>query len=155
MKTLIVYYTRTGNTRRCAELLAKETGADVEEIVDNTRRDGIFGYMKSGFQAAMRITVKIEQTKKEPKDYDMVILCTPVWANNITPAIRTYLKGNNLENKKVALLITHGGSGEKKTEREFKKLTEKSEFAGMHAIKMREMKNAEGEIKEFSKALKP
>jgi len=38
LKSLVVYYSRTGNTRFVAEKIAKEIGADFEEIVDKKKR---------------------------------------------------------------------------------------------------------------------
>ena len=38
LKSLIVYYTRTGNARFVAETIAAEIGADVEEVVDLKKR---------------------------------------------------------------------------------------------------------------------
>ena len=37
-RVLIVYYSRSGNTRRVAQQLAFDLGADLEEIVDPTNR---------------------------------------------------------------------------------------------------------------------
>ena len=42
--------------------------------------------------------------------YDLVIIgTTPIWAWNPTPAVRTYIKQNNLSGKKVALFYTSDG----------------------------------------------
>lgn len=38
MKTLIIYYTRTGNSKFAAETIAAELGADTEEIIDLKNR---------------------------------------------------------------------------------------------------------------------
>ncbi len=153
MKTLVVYYSRTGTTKKAAEIAAKELDADIEEIVDEIKREGIWGYIKSGSQAIRKKLTKIEQLKKDAKNYELIIIGSPVWANNMPPAIRTYLKNNNLENKKAAILITYGGSGEKDTMEEIKKLI-KAEVIGELAIKQMDMKEAGNRIKEWAKQLK-
>jgi hypothetical protein len=48
MKTLVVYYSRTGNAKFVAETAAKELGADVEEIVDRKSRAGPLGWVSAG-----------------------------------------------------------------------------------------------------------
>ncbi len=88
MKTLVVYYSRTGTTKKAAEIAAKELNADMEEIVDEIKRKGILGYIKSGSHALRKKLTKIEKLEKDAKDYDLIIIGSPVWANNMPPAIR-------------------------------------------------------------------
>jgi len=47
MKTLVVYYSRTGKTKFVAEKIAVELKADVEEVVDLKSRSGRFGFLKA------------------------------------------------------------------------------------------------------------
>ena len=109
MKSLVVYYTRTGNARFAAETIAAEIGADVEEIVDMKNRSGKLAYLTGGSDARRGKETEIAPTKKSPADYDLLIVGTPVWASRPSPAVTTYLKKNNLAGKKVALFFTQGG----------------------------------------------
>ena len=155
MKTLIVFYSRTGTTKSAAEILAKEMNADVDEITDKINRKGVVGYLKSGRDALRRKLTEIDPTKKDPQQYDMIVLGTPMWAGNMCSPIRTYLTKNKIENKKIGILITHGGSSVEKIVKEIGELTQKSELTGHLAIKTREIKDAENKIKEWAKSLKP
>ena len=47
MKVLVVYYSRTGNTRFVAETIAQSLEADIEEIKDRKNRMGIFGFLRA------------------------------------------------------------------------------------------------------------
>lgn len=78
MKSLVVYYTRTGNARFAAEIIAAEIGADVEEIIDMKKRSGAMGYLTGGSDARRGKETEIAQTKKTPADYDLIIVGTPV-----------------------------------------------------------------------------
>jgi flavodoxin len=109
LKSLVVYYTRTGNARFVAETVAAEIGADVEEVVDLKKRSGPLGYLSGGSDARRGKETDIAPTKKSPADYDLIIIGTPVWAARPTPAITTYLKKNDLSEKKVAVFFTQGG----------------------------------------------
>ena len=109
MKSLIVYYSRTGNTRFVAETVAAEIGADVEEVVDLKKRSGPIGYLSGGSEARRGKETQIAPTKKSPAQYDLIIVGTPVWASRPSPAILTYLKKNDLSGKKVAVFFTQGG----------------------------------------------
>ena len=92
MKSLVVYYTRTGNARFVAETIAAEIGADVEEVIDLKKRTGALGYLSGGSDARRGKETEISPTKKSPAEYDLIIVGTPVWAGRPTPAILTYLK---------------------------------------------------------------
>lgn len=146
MKKLIVFYSRTGVTKKAAEILAKEIDAEIKEIKDKDKREGATGYLRSGYQAMNRKLAEIEQDEKNPNDYELVIIGTPVWADKIPPAIRTYLTRNKLE-KKIGILITMGGSGDKEVIEEIKKLTPKAELIGWMSTTKKEM---EVKVKEFS-----
>jgi len=89
MKTLIAYYSRTDNTKKLAEKIAKELKADIDEIQDEKDRSGWIGAFIGGFDSLFKIKTPIEN-KKDPEKYDLIILGTPVWAGKMTPAIRTY-----------------------------------------------------------------
>ena len=109
MKSLVVYYTRTGNARFVAETIAAEIGADVEEVIDLKKRTGALGYLSGGSDARRGKETEISPTKKSPAEYDLVIVGTPVWAGRPAPAILTYLKKHDFADKKVAVFFTQGG----------------------------------------------
>jgi flavodoxin len=106
MKSLVVYYTRTGKTRFVAETIAAELGADLEEIVDLKKREGKLGWIISGKDASQKKLTEIATVKQSPADYDLVVVGTPIWAWAPTPAIRTYINQNDLSGKRVALFYT-------------------------------------------------
>jgi flavodoxin len=109
MKSLIVYYSRSGNAKYVAETIAAEIGADVEEIVDQKKRSGIAGWLSGGKDAKQGKETEIAPTTKSPAEYDLIVVGTPIWASSITPAIRTYIKKNDFSGKKVAAFFVQGG----------------------------------------------
>ncbi len=106
MKTLVVYYSRTGNTKFIAETVAAELGADIEAVVDLKNRLGRLNYLPAGRDALSGKATEIAQTKKAPTDYELIVIGQPVWAGNPTPAIRTYIRKNDFSGKKVALIFS-------------------------------------------------
>ena len=117
MKSLVVYYSRSGNARFVAQTIAAELGSDVEEVVDLKNRGGVLGFLSGGFDATRGKETKIGETKKSPADYDLVVVGTPVWGSRPTPAIRTYLRRNNFSGLKVALFFAQGGKKPKAVDR--------------------------------------
>ena len=114
MATLIIYYSRTGNTKHIAEMLAKELNADTEALVDKADRKGIIGYFKAGFQASKGRQTDIENLQKDLNNYDTLVIGQPVWAWTMVPAIRALLTRHTIDKHKVALFCTMGGSGHEK-----------------------------------------
>ena len=107
MKSLVVYYSRTGTTKFVAETIAAELGSDIEEIVDLKNREGRLNYMGAAGDASRGKETKIGSIKRVPSDYDLIVIGSPIWAWSPTPAIRTYVKNNNLSGKNVALFFTY------------------------------------------------
>ena len=92
MSILVVSYSRTGNNALLARHLAKRLEADHEELVEGRSRRGNWGVIRSVFQAALGIPSKIAPLDRNPKEYDTVVCCSPVWSGRITPALRRFLK---------------------------------------------------------------
>ena len=154
MKTLIVYYTRTGNSKFAAETIAAEVGADVEEVVDLKNRKGRLAFLSAGRDAMQGKLTEIAETKRNPLDYDLIVIAQPVWAGSPTPAIRTYLKKNDLSGKKVALFFTD--SSDKAVEKT-KAIIPNSTFVGELALPAEEFENreeAQKKIGEWCSTLK-
>jgi len=59
MRTLIVFYSRTGYTRKLAEKLSNLLAADKEEVIDQKSRKGIFGYLGAGREGVLKKSTEI------------------------------------------------------------------------------------------------
>lgn len=114
-KILVVYYSRTGNTKRIGDEVARALGADVEQIVDKKKRDGVIGFMKAGKDAMFGKLTELEPLQNDPADYDLAIVGTPVWAFGPSAPVRTYLEQQKEKFGRVAFFLTTGGSGIEKT----------------------------------------
>lgn len=154
MKTLVVYYTRTGNSKFVAETVASELGADIEEVVDLKNRQGKLAYMSCGRDAMGGKMTEIAQTMKNPADYDLIVIVQPVWAWSPTPAIRTYLSKNDLVYKKVALFF--GGESLKQAVDKTKALLPNSTFVDYLAVEepLKNKEDATKKITDWSRKLK-
>jgi flavodoxin len=112
-KTLVAYYSRTGNTAviarqirraRDAVLFEIKTAApypeDYEETVAQARRETESGYLPplGHFVANIR-------------QYDTIYLGFPIWGMTAPPVIRAFLQAHDLSSKTLMPFITHGGYG--------------------------------------------
>jgi flavodoxin len=106
---LLVYYSRTGNTRTLAELVAAQMPCDVEELIDTQSRSGVWGYLRSGLDAILHTRTRLKPVLHNPMDYDLVIVGTPKWVNVSTP-VRSYLAAHPGQFKQVAFFLTQDGT---------------------------------------------
>jgi flavodoxin len=148
VKTLVIYYTRTGNSKFAAEIIAAELGADIEEVIDLKNRQGRLAFLPAGRDAMRGKETEIAKTKRTPTDYDLIVITQPVWAGSPTPAIRTYLSKNDLSGKKVALFFSDSNLGQaiEKT----KALMPNSTFVAELAMPAKALENKEETKKKIA-----
>ena len=116
MRTLIVYYSLEGNTAYAAEKIASELNAS------SLRIEPVKAYPNSGFRkffwggksAVMAETPDLQPYDFDASAYDRIIFGFPVWAGNVTPPIRTFVRDNPLEGKHIAAFACQSGSGAEK-----------------------------------------
>ena len=150
MKILIAFYSRTGTTKKVAEVLSIKLNADIEEIKDTVDRTGAKGYLLSGRDATLRRMTTLAPTQKNPTDYDLVIIGTPIWSWNLSVPVRTYVEDHKGDFKNVALFCGMGGSGDKRAGEELEKIVGKKLLANV-GITTRDIvaNNFESKIDQF------
>ena len=124
-KTLVVYFSRTGeqytvgvidkgNTSIVAEMIAEKTGADLFEVVP---ADDHYPMTYS----ALTDVAKREQSEKarpaykgslpDLSGYDTVFIGAPVWWGDWPMILYTVFENNDFSGKKLVPFSTHEGSG--------------------------------------------
>jgi len=156
MKVLIVFYSRTGNTKKVAEEIANIVKTDSEEILDTKNRKGVFGFLISGRDAFLKRYTDIKKIKKDPLMYDLVIIGTPIWAVNISPPIRTYIHKYKNAFKNIAFFCTSGSGYHKYAAKVFidmENLSNKKPIALLNISKREVNKKHFDKIKVFTKEI--
>lgn len=108
---LVVFYSLTGTTRNIAEIIAAEYGCELEAICDARPRMGWRGNLRAIFEAVTRRPAAILPPQRDPADYGLVVLGTPVWAGGMSSPMRSYLADNKDRFRQVAAFCTMRGSG--------------------------------------------
>lgn len=126
-KTLVAYFSATGNTRAAAEKLAKEFNADLFEIapaVPYTSADLDWRDKTS------RSTTEMQDKASRPAmkgtcdniaDYDTVWIGFPVWWYTAPTIINTFIEAHDLSGKVLNVFATSGGSDVKGSYNDLKK----------------------------------
>jgi flavodoxin len=126
VKTLVVYYSRTGNTRLIGNEIAAALGADVEELKDKKNRKGPIGFLMAGREAMKGLPTELEALDHDPAAYDLVLVGSPVWAGSLCPPVRTFLTQQHADLKQVAWFSTCGSEDGSSASKAFSQMTEVS-----------------------------
>ena len=155
MKILVVFYSRSGKTKKVANTISKILKCDKEEIFDTKNRKGIPGFLSAGTDANLRRLTAIKEIKNNPSLYDLVIIGTPIWSSNISTPIRTYLSLHKDDFKKVAFFCTRLGSDTEKVFVDMRNLSQKTPIALLELTSREVVRDQYMEkVKEFIKNLK-
>lgn len=156
MKTLIIYYSKTWNTKRVALDLARELECDIEEIIDKKKRTWFWWYLLGWRDAMKKVLTEIETTKNNPSEYDLVIIWMPVWGWNLTPATRTYLIENETKIKNYAFFVTSWNTPAEKLTPYFQETTKKDPIAltGFNTTELKNTEIYEKKLKDFIEKIK-
>jgi flavodoxin len=111
MRILVIYYSKSGQTKSVAERIVRATDADVEEIVEAGKRGG---NVRSALDAIFKRKPALKPFGRSLDDYDLVVIGTPIWRMNAVPAIQAFLATQEWNSRQVALFCTMGGMGDKR-----------------------------------------
>ena len=123
MKKLLIYYSLTGNGDLLSEHLSKQ-GYEVRKVIEKKKmpKSVFWMIMIGGFRAGFNFKGKLVDYNNDVKEYDEVVIGSPIWNGKTTPAINSVLKQTDLTGKKLTFVF-YSGSGEgKKAEKKIKKL---------------------------------
>lgn len=107
MNYKVVYFTRTGTSKRVAEKIATKLSCKAIQITDNMNWGGIAGFIKGGYYASRNRSVDIT-IHGNVDGIEELIVVTPLWAGGAAPAIKAFLKTYSLD--KIHLVVTSNGS---------------------------------------------
>ena len=113
MRTIVVYYSLEGNTDWAAKRIASDLDAALLRLdtVKTYPDKGFKKFFWGGKSAVMAETPALTPYIFDSAAWDRVILGFPVWASNITPPIRTFVRDNDLKGKHLSAFACEGGSG--------------------------------------------
>lgn len=110
MSCIVLYFTRTGNSKRIAQKIAEKAGCELSRITDEKNWKGPFGFLSGGFYAASsRQTNPVLSPEVDFSEYDRIAIVGPVWAGNAAPAVYSLLMREKSSLNKICLVLSSGG----------------------------------------------
>lgn len=127
---LVVYLSRSGNTRVIAGALARRFGADVFELRPREPWPEDYDEMVA-WASRLRESeadVPLAESFDELDRYRTVFLGFPVWSTDLAAVTRSFLRSHDLSGKTVVPFITYGSSGEGSSMRTVRALVPEARF---------------------------
>lgn len=109
-KVLVVYYSLQGFTEEIAKTIKEITNGDLHKIELEKPYSLASSYTLGLLHAQTNHAPKLKNTPLNFEDYDLIFVGAPIWWFTLTPPIRSFLKENNLNNKKIVPFCTHKGN---------------------------------------------
>lgn len=118
-KTLVVYYSATGNTKTAAEIIAKAAGADTFELIptevysneDLNWTNSDSRVSREHEDESLRDVPLTETTVENWEEYDTVFIGYPIWWGIAAWPVDNFIKANDFTGKTVIPFCTSASSG--------------------------------------------
>ena len=112
-KSLVVYFSWSGNTENVAEEIQKQTGADIFEIVPQEAYSDDYDTVVDQAQQEQEENARpvISGSIAEIADYDIIYVGYPNWWGDMPMILYTFFDSYDLAGKTIAAFCTSGGSG--------------------------------------------
>ena len=153
-KILVLYYSQTSNTKAVAEEIARQLGADIEEIVPIKPYDGDFqATIERGKQEMEQGSLpEIQPITSDINNYDVVFIGYPVWFGTYAPPIAAFLDKTDLSGKKIVPFCTFGSGGLESSANDLKNVQPHAEILSGYGVRAARLEAAPAEIDQFLKA---
>lgn len=103
-RTLIVYFSFTGNTQTVARLLQQHTGATLMAL-ERPAEDLL------GLGEETDFPEPLEPDQIQLSDFDLIFLGFPIWTEQLPVAVEGWLTEHPMPGKTIAPFCTHSGAG--------------------------------------------
>ena len=108
-KTAILYYSRSGHSKRLATRLASDLQGTLMEVNAPAYATPVIWYLRAGFDSLRQKWSPAPQSFSDLQAFDLVILCGPVWTSYPAAPLRAILSDKAQLPPDVALFVTSGG----------------------------------------------
>ena len=123
-KSVVVYFSQTGATKKLAEIFTKAKNAEAVELKLVKPYPSTYDSTVAavGAERESKLWPALENAKVDIAKYDTVYLGYPIMFGSFAPPIYTFLDSNDLSGKVVVPFCTYGSGGRKASAAELKTL---------------------------------
>jgi len=129
MRTLVTYFSRTGQTSRVAKEIAKRCGAHLDPIHPQVQEIVWLGGWHYNWQALVHAAPPIQRPARNPAHYDLVVIGVPISRVGLAPPVRSYVRAYAARIQQIAFFCAEGEGIEERGFAELSKLCGKQPVA--------------------------
>jgi len=123
-KSLIAFFSYSGNTEIIANIIKENVGGELFQIKTvksyPTNYNGVVDKARQEQNANYRPELSIKVTSMD--SYDIIYIGYPNWCSTIPMAVFTFFESYDLSGKTIIPFCTHGGGGMGRSTTDIKKL---------------------------------
>ena len=105
MKSLVVYYSLTGNNDALAQKISERLGCDVVRIHTAKNRTKLSAFLDVIFKR----NPKLQEYSIRFSDYDQLIFIAPVWAGKVATPMLTFFENEKRNIRRYSFITLCGG----------------------------------------------
>ena len=145
MKKLFIYYSLTNNGDAVAKVL-KEKGYEIRKVVTKHKypKNKFLMIMEGGYKATFNKKDKLLDFDNNIKNYDKVVIGSPIWSDRLSAPINRVLDLVDLNDKEVEFIL-YSASGKAEHAKELIK-----KKYGINAFIIKEPKSNKKELDKFN-----
>lgn len=123
-ESLVVYFSRSGNTENVAKSIQSQTNSDIFEMVPVTPYSDDYDTVADVAQEEQSSNARpaISETIENIQQYDVIYVGFPIWWGDMPMILYTFFDTYDLSEKTIAPFCTSGGSGLSDTVNEIRSL---------------------------------
>lgn len=109
-KSLVIYYSYTGNSKKIAEYVKNKLNADILELEPKVPFSSDYDEVVNEWQNNdIKRDVEIKPINIDLTKYKKIVLITSIWWYGITPVMKRFLKEYNLSGKDIIVAGSNAG----------------------------------------------
>ena len=154
-KSLVAYFSRTGNTREIASQIHEEVGGDIFEIKTINPYPGDYNecVKRAKQELEKGDRPELKTTVKNIESCDVVFVGYPNWWSTLPAPVVTFLSRYDLSGKIIVPFCTHEGSHLGRSVTDITKLCPRSNIRAGLAVRGGDVKNARNEVSRWLREL--
>ncbi len=132
-KSIVVFFSRTGNVEKLAHQISDITGAPMVKLEPEKPYPEAYRETTNIVKDQMNrgIVPPIKPLNIKFDEYEVIYLGSPTWWGHISRPMERFLSDYKLDGKRLMLFTSHGGSGEANTADDIRRLCPQSKVSNI------------------------